>query len=101
MVAGVWKWVPNQIVFTGVLGGRVGMERPNGAVDEKHLGIRRFMERINLGLVSLDCCDFNGLYGLPEMVQIITLVVITGTRVPFESISVIYFPTCRVGTAER
>ena len=45
-------------------GGRVGMERPNGDVDEKHLGIRRFTERINLGLASLVGCAFNEAHGV-------------------------------------
>ena len=40
------------------------MERPNGAVDEKYLRIRRFMERINIGLVSLIGCDFNEVHGV-------------------------------------
>ena len=40
------------------------MERPNGAVDEKNLGIWRFTERINIGMVSLVGCDFNEVHGV-------------------------------------
>ena len=42
-----------------VLGGCVGMEWLNGAVDGKYLVIRRFSDRINIGLVSLVGCAFN------------------------------------------
>ena len=44
--------------------GRVGMERPSGAVDEKHLGIGRFTEIINPVLVVLVGCDFNEVHGV-------------------------------------
>ena len=40
------------------------MESLNGAVDEKYLRIRRFMERINIGLVSLVGCAFNEVHGV-------------------------------------
>ena len=40
------------------------MEMLNGAVDEKYLRIRRFMERINIGLVSLVGCAFNEVHGV-------------------------------------
>ena len=39
-----------------VFWGRVGMERPNDAVDERHIRIGRFTERINIGLVNLVAC---------------------------------------------
>ena len=50
-------------------GGRVVMERPNGAVDEKHLGIVGFTERINLGLVSLVGFSFNGVHGVARDIE--------------------------------
>ena len=40
------------------------MESLNGAVDEKYLRIRRFMEIINIGLVSLVGCAFNEVHGV-------------------------------------
>ena len=47
----------------------VGMERPNDAVNEKHLGIERFLERINIGLVSLVGCAFNEVHGVSRNVS--------------------------------
>ena len=66
-------------------GGCVGMERRNGAVDEKKLGIRGFMERINFGLVSLVGCNFNEIHGVTRDGAKQNLVIIAGTRVPFDS----------------
>ena len=40
------------------------METPNGAVDEKHISIRRFTDRINIGLLSLVGCAFNEVHGV-------------------------------------
>ena len=40
------------------------MEGPNSALDEKHLEIRRFTERTNLGLVSLSGCSLNEVHGV-------------------------------------
>ena len=62
------------------------MEMLNGAVDERHIGVGSFMERINLGFVSLVGCTLIIYMGSPEMVQIITLVILYGTWVPFKSI---------------
>ena len=42
--------------------GCVGTERPNGAVDEKHLRILRFAERVNILLVTLDEWVFNEIH---------------------------------------
>ena len=58
MISGVWQWGPNTIVII-VFGGHFGMERLNGAVDEKQIVIISFTERINIGLMSLVRCDFN------------------------------------------
>ena len=44
--------------------GCVGMDRPNGAFGEKHIRIRRFLDRINIGLVILFGCDFNEVNGV-------------------------------------
>ena len=43
--------------------GCVGTERLNGAVYEKHLGIRRLLEIINIGFVSLVGWAFNEVHG--------------------------------------
>ena len=40
------------------------MEMLNGAVDERHIGVGSFMERINIGLVSLVGCAFNEVHGV-------------------------------------
>ena len=64
MVAGVFQWGPKPIVVTGFGGGHVCMERLNAAVGLKYLRIRRFMERINIGLVSLVGCTFNEVHGV-------------------------------------
>ena len=40
------------------------MERPNGAADEKQFVIGWFTERIDIVLVSLVGCTFNGVHGL-------------------------------------
>ena len=40
----------------------VGMERPNGDVDERYFRIWGLTEKINHGLVSLAGCTFNGVY---------------------------------------
>ena len=40
------------------------MERPNGAVDEKHTSIGRSTERINFGLVNLVGCVFYEVHGV-------------------------------------
>ena len=84
-----------------VLGGRVIMERPNGAIDEKILGLEGSRKEwilswwVRLGVPSMRYMVS------PETVQIITFVIISGTRVTFESIWVTACPTWRVGTAER
>ena len=39
--------------------GHVGMERLNGDVDEKNLGVRRFMDKTNLVFVSLFGISFH------------------------------------------
>ena len=44
-------------------GGHVGMERTDGAVNEKYISIGSFMERINIGLMSLVGRVFNELHG--------------------------------------
>ena len=44
--------------------GRVDMERPNGPGDEKYIGIGRFTERINLGLVGLVEYTLNEVHGI-------------------------------------
>ena len=40
------------------------MERPNGDADEKQFVIGWFTERIDIVLVSLVGCTFNGVHGL-------------------------------------
>ena len=51
-------------IFRRGFGGRVGMERPNGTVDEKHLSIGSFTNIINIGLVILFGCAFNEVHGV-------------------------------------
>ena len=83
-----------------VFRGRVGMERLNGAVDKKQLGIGRFTDRINFEFVSFLGVPSMRYMGSPEMVQIRTLVIIAGNRFTFESTRFTYLLTWRVGTGE-
>ena len=46
------------------LGGCVGMDGSNGAVDEKNLGILNFSDRINCVLVILVGCAFDEVHGV-------------------------------------
>ena len=46
--------------------------------------IGSFIERINIGLVSLVGCAFNEVHGV--MVKIMIFVIIAGNQVPFESV---------------
>ena len=93
VVAGVCKWVPKPIVVVGVLWGRVGMKRTNGAVDEKYLGIRRFKDRINIGLVSLIGCYFNKVHGVTRDGANHNFSYYLWEPCSFDSIQVTYFPT--------
>ena len=56
----------NPIVAAVYFGGYVGLEKLNGAVDEKHLRIRRFVDRINLGLVILVGCALYEVNGVTK-----------------------------------
>ena len=62
------------------------MESLNGAVDEKYLRIRRFMERINIGLVSLVGCALNEVHGVTRDTANHNFLIIDETRFLFESI---------------
>ena len=44
------------------------MEGPDGAVDERHLGIISFTERINLGLVIFVGCAINEVHSFTRNV---------------------------------
>ena len=46
--------------------GCVDMERPNGAVDEKHIAMGGLTEIINIGLVRLVWCNFSEVHGVPR-----------------------------------